>query len=80
VAHGLTILPVKLSLDSEKLLVDTYDGNGSTCNFFAKKSWCFKEPVYQTCMLIDILNIFMKCNKGFQEINQILLQVGNLLL
>jgi hypothetical protein len=36
VAQGLTILPVKLSLDGEKLPVDTYDGNGSCCNFFVK--------------------------------------------
>jgi hypothetical protein len=37
VVQGLTILPVKLSLDGEELLVDTCDGNGSSCNFFAKK-------------------------------------------
>jgi len=80
VTQGLTILPVKFSLDGENLLADTYDGNGSSCNFFAKKNWCLREPVYQTSALIDILNVFMNYDKEFLEMKQILLQVGNLLL
>jgi len=60
VAQGLTILTVKLSLDGEKLLVDAYDGKGSSCNFFAKNVGVSRN---QTCTLIDILNIFMNCNR-----------------